>query len=294
MARFLPRPRFRLLTLFIAITALCTWLSIFVNRIHRQSRAAAVVQRLGGKCEGVWADGPAPLRELRQIWISNASPTLDDLRAICNVDSLTSLSIESCGLSDSAIAAIASAKHWDWLDLDYNDFGDEGIERLSHQPRLSGISASGTRISDAALAHLSRLTSLETLILCETRITDAGLASLKTLKNLRFLHIPATKAGDEATSHLVSLPIYLLDLSSSDITNAGLPALTQMKELRHLALAGCDGVDDDGLRYLMQLADLRGLDIRATHISKGGVEQLRQALPGCSIVVEEPESEHSR
>ena len=66
------------------------------------------------------------------------------------------------------------------------------------------------------------------------------------------------------------------------------------------ALAGLDGlcwlglndtqIGDDSLRHLTGLSDLDHLDLRGTAVTAEGIARLQQALPGCRIVTDFPQS----
>jgi hypothetical protein len=43
--------QFSLATMFVVVTVLCVWLSVVVNRAHRQRDAVAAIDALGGLAE---------------------------------------------------------------------------------------------------------------------------------------------------------------------------------------------------------------------------------------------------
>lgn len=117
-----------------------------------------------------------------------------------------------------------------------------------------------------------------------TAITDDGLASLTSLPTLESLYLPGTAVGDVGLERLKGLPSLVnLYLSGTRVTDGGLPHIRGLGRLRVLALdRTC--VSDAGLGHLKALVGLRHLDIRDTGVSEAGVEQLRRALPGCTIL----------
>lgn len=70
-----------------------------------------------------------------------------------------------------------------------------------------------------------------------------------------------------------------LDVSGIDahgqITDAELRELRGMSQLRSLKLGGCEGVTDEGLRYLAELPNLQRLELNGTSITDAGLSALR-------------------
>ncbi len=79
--------------------------------------------------------------------------------------------------------------------------------------------------------------------------------------------------------------IVYIQLNSADISDQELGTLQGVKALsglQHLCLTGTM-VTDESIPYLIQLSQLRFLDIRNTRISEAGAAELRNTLPNCRI-----------
>ncbi len=109
-------------------------------------------------------------------------------------------------------------------------------------------------VSAEILPHLEALTVLRTLKLGGAKIDDQALAAIGRLGQLRSLQ-----------------------LTDCPITNAGLPKLATLGELLVLKLSGKNGattVDDDGLKALADLKQLKSLALDYLWVSEAGLAQL--------------------
>jgi hypothetical protein len=112
----------------------------------------------------------------------------------------------------------------------------------------------GTTVGDSALEHLAGLRRVRSVLLNETGVTDAGMATV----------------GKVATLQNV-------DLRGCTISNAGLEPLAALSELKALRLSGESGttsVDDDGMKHVAKMKNLKALLLDFLWISEVGLEQL--------------------
>jgi serine/threonine protein kinase len=75
-----------------------------------------------------------------------------------------------------------------------------------------------------------------------------------------------------------------LDLSGTAITDAAIAKLKGLRSLTTLILYDNADLTDAAIPDLKQLTGLKNLDLQNTKISRGGVAELRAALPNCKIV----------
>ncbi len=116
--------------------------------------------------------------------------------------------------------------------------------------------------TDAQLAEkLKGLTKLKKLDLRFTQITDAGLAHLKGLTKLEELHLGY----------------------NTNTTDAGLAHLKGLTKLEGLFLSETN-ITDAGLVHLKGLTKLEFLNLWNTNITDAGENDLKKALPDCSII----------
>ena len=171
---------------------------------------------------GYLAQAAASLRELRfchnEYDLSIADAHCLGQGLISNTK-LTSLDLTGCGLDDQAICTLVDSskglRNLEHLSLDFNTFGDVGVEALSKgvlrdkDSRLRDLSLFGNRISADGAEELAealrRNHTLTRLILSFNRIGDEGAAALAsaltvntTLQNLWFPSNSVGPAGIQA------------------------------------------------------------------------------------------------
>jgi hypothetical protein len=77
-----------------------------------------------------------------------------------------------------------------------------------------------------------------------------------------------------------------LSLEGTGLTDAGLPELAGLVRLQALCLAKTE-VTDAGVKALTGLKGLRTLSLWDTGVRRDGWEELRKALPGCDIYIQD-------
>lgn len=140
-------------------------------------------------------------------------------------------------------------------------------------------------ITDANLVHLKEMHNLRRLSLRRcTLITSTGLVHLKEMAKLRILNLENTNVDDAGIIHLKELhSLEDLKLNYTQVTDACLVHLKQLTSLRWLNLNNTK-ISDAGLVHLKEMTDLRILRLAFTQITKDGMEELRKALPNCTVM----------
>lgn len=177
---------------------------------------------------------------------------------------------------------------------------DRGLERLSDVPNLRRLRLENIDLTDAGLKPIRGLTKLERLVLTGSKINGSGLANLETLTELRSLTLgvptPAsaivrwknlskleelslfsTGLTDEGLSHLAAFKnLKKLTISNENqITGKKLAdVLKRFPKLTHLDLSADDNVDDDAIKVLDELRDLRELCLDYTSITSEGLKSI--------------------
>ena len=133
--------------------------------------------------------------------------------------------------------------------------------QVSSGVTFTAVSMRGT-FDDQAFAKLKPiLPHLVTADFSATGITDASVALLKSSSRLRQLRLAGTPVTDAAMEAVTGLPtLESLNLYGTSVTDAGAARLKGMGTLKNL--------------YLWQ-----------TKVTPAMVEELRKAMPGCTIVV---------
>jgi len=183
-------------------------------------------------------------------------------------DRVTVVQLERKKISREALAAIGKLPSLEYLDLNVADFPADGLAPLAGCRLLKYLKLYGTGIGDADLGFLADTGVLEELGLSDTQVGDDCLESVVRLRGLR-----------------------LLELNHTRVTSAGLAKLATCRKLEQLELYETE-VNDDGLTHLKKMPTLRHLDLRATKVTPAGVDDLRRALPNCTIYWERTPSDY--
>jgi Leucine-rich repeat (LRR) protein len=164
--RWKPRPRYRLRTLLVVITAVCVLLAAlpFEARQYQQRKARmrSLIVALGGSVDTCgYSDEPSPGAN----WISSMLGYVEPRESQWHVN----LAGKSVDLED--------------------------LRRLRGCGWILRLDLSSTNTGDAAMSHVASLQNLLELRLRNTRVTDKGLLELKPLAQLLILDVADTAAS---------------------------------------------------------------------------------------------------
>jgi Leucine-rich repeat (LRR) protein len=230
--------------------------------------------------------GLEPLREARpslKVEISLRFTTDAETACLKELPYVTALSLARSQVSDAALGNLAGLTSLRYLNLSRTAVTDAGLLPLENLHAIDNLDLDGTGIGDEGLAHLKHLTTLDTLRLHGTRVTDAGLAYLEPMKSLTMLFLDSTDVADAGLMHLKEMTkLSILFLGYTKIVGPGLVHLAGLPSLRHLDLPGAP-LTDAAVEPLKQMKHLQVLSINTTGMSEGAVEELRRALPDCTI-----------
>jgi len=97
------------------------------------------------------------------------------------------------------------------------------------------------------------------------------------------LSLPQTSTTDAAMDTVAKFAeLEALDLDHTVVSDAGLQKLRGLGHLVELRLDSAN-VTDDGVEHLAALARLQELDLYHTLVGETAFQQLREALPQCTI-----------
>ncbi len=242
----------------------------------------------------------SPINDLLPSIVSPTLQTLDlkgtdvaDLSPLSALHSLSSLRLWDTQVSDvSPLAALAKLQ---FLDLDGTRVSDIGP--LAGLIRLESLELRRTPISD--LVPLRALTGLRSLCLARTQVES--IKPLAALSGLTFLDLSSTGVSNvEPLALLTGLEtLVLTGTPVSDV--APLARLTNLRSL-NLANTGAEDINPlgglTGLQTLelqaarasdstplSPLTGLRRLYLEGTEVDEHALQELRQALPGCRIML---------
>lgn len=136
--------------------------------------------------------------------------------------------------------------------------GDDTFAKVESVQHLGGTEEE----MEAGLSRLPELSSLGRLYLGGSQVTDKQLVYIGQVADLRELYLEYTQITDDGLAHLTGLSnLQILGLRDPKIT-------------------------DDVIPHLRKLTSLTKLDVTGTEISEKGLDELRQALPQCTILRE--------
>ncbi len=180
---------------------------------HREISAAELEQL------GAW-------KSLRGLKVIHARLSDKALQAFVRLDSLESLTLEDCSLTDGSLAQLRTAPRTKTLSLERNEIAGPGIAHLA-KLQLDTLGMEFNNISDGTLDQLPQLTSVVDLHLAYCRgITDRGIQSgiLQRMTQLRELNLRGCKQVTDASlddlekfGHLTKIGIRETSVSSDGV-----------------------------------------------------------------------------
>ncbi|XP_068668905.1 F-box/LRR-repeat protein 3 [Aristolochia californica] len=141
--------------------------------------------------------------------------------------------------------------------------------------------SNGTELTDCAAAAISRAKNLERLWLVRCKlITDLGIGCIAVgCQKLKLINLKWCLGLSDLGVGLVAVKcreLCHLDLSYIQITKKCLPSIIKLPYLKELILAGCIGIDDEGLSSLKQgFKSLKTLDMsNCLNVSHNGLSSI--------------------
>jgi internalin A len=205
-------------------------------------------------------------------------------------------------ITDQGMSAIKEWKHLKRLNLRGTRISDGTLEIVSHLPQLESLDIANAPFTDNGLDSLITLINLKELSLGHRRESDNELEMLRLLPTLTSLNLSGPtdaerpdsnyrKAGDtgpmrqdlvRAIAELKDLRV--LKLGYSNITADGLRVLSGLQQVERLGLESCPRIGDEAVAELANWKSLKYLDLQETKVTEKGVEALRKAKPGITIL----------
>jgi hypothetical protein len=213
------------------------------------------------------------LRGVRELDLSYAELVTDEGMAAVKNWPLERLSVRGTRVTDTTLALLAGIRTLAALDVGFAQITDTGVEQLAVLANLKELALGGNKLTERALQVLPVFRGLTRLDLSGRQRTDSGLWS-----------VSVTDLGIEPVSRLAELRE--LGLAGAQVSARGLERLTALERLERLDLHGARRVGDDGAAALGALRTLRWVDLKDTGVGRAGVERLRSARPGATVLWE--------
>jgi hypothetical protein len=150
------------------------------------------------------------------------------------------------------------------------------IDYIMRQQNLSVLDLSATAVNERDLKAISGLRKLLILNIDTTKISHKALFDSKLLLRLEGVGLLNLRdCTPVLQSLLLSKRLNSLALTSSKLKKSDFAIIAQMSRLTSLDLSGTD-IDDNDLKQLTMLRNVRVLNLFATHITKKSVPTLRR------------------
>jgi len=213
--------------------------------------------------------------------------TDEGLAAIKEWKKLKRLNVQGTKISDTTLEHIAGITTLESVNAGTAMVTDVGIERLVSLTNLKELTVGGNKLSDNGLQALRQMPGLTFLDLNGRQGTDAnvwaismsqvGLEAIVTLKELRELRFGCTS---------LSIGLEGAKFGTVSNQNVGIRWIERLKalpKLEKLKLQGCSRVDDEAVKLLATMPNLREVDLKGTAVTEKGVAFLRAAKPNAQI-----------
>jgi len=193
-----------------------------------------------------------------------------------NLSALEELNLDSCLISDTAIAHLADhnvVPNLTSLDLADNPVTDIGMVKIAKFTKLTRLSLFYCNITNGGLRHISRLTDLEVLNLDSRDISDDGLVSLRNLTKLKSLDIFSGRITDTGCAHIARIKsLESLELCGGGVGDLGCTLLATLDNLTSLNLSQNERITNRGAAALAALMNLKALNLSNTRVNTSALK----------------------
>ncbi len=179
---------------------------------------------------------------LRMLSLRGGSISDQGLEQLLAKPELTSLRIETRGLTRAACKLLCEDRNLKWLTLYGGPHIDnEWLAELA-RGQFETLSVVNSSITDEGVVHLSGKESLYHLGLPGSQITDQGLLMLSKINQLTSLDLRYTAITDEGLQQLETTGLRWLDLRGTRVTTGGVRTFKRRMPL--INVSGVEGTSD--------------------------------------------------
>jgi hypothetical protein len=158
----------------------------------------------------------------------------------------------------------------------------DGLSALRGMENLRFLDLTGTPLEDADIAHIAAIPGVNQVYVARTGISGAALSGLSQMPNLSFVCIDATQATPQGIAGLRKCPALQL-VTVFDADDDSVRQVSQLDGLYGLTLVGED-ITAACLPALKQMQGLKELSLYDSNLSRKELDELQQALPGCTLL----------
>ncbi len=223
-----------------------------------------------GSADAAALEAAVACPELKILRARTGQATTEELAKIQSLAKLEELMLHDAAVDDDFLVGIAARlRNLKRLTLrNTPHVTDRGIAAVSTLPHLTQLALIDLQISGQVLNALATSSSLALLDLrmCNN-IQGSDLAALAQAPKLKELKLGGYGIDDDTIGFVSALPnLTSLTIEDASIGSDALKTLVENKptaeRIQILALARCSGINDESLRHLAALPNLRRLTLR--------------------------------
>ncbi|MCP4193469.1 MAG: hypothetical protein GY768_22885 [Planctomycetaceae bacterium] len=158
-------------------------------------------------------------------------------------------------------------------------FSDDGAGVNARNPSNSN---DGQSIHQPVPIEVESLRNVQLLRFDKAHFDEESIDRLSSVGQLSDLRIKNSLIPQDTIRRLKDLPLVRLDLVNCGLTDRMLTGCEELTRLQILYLVDND-LSDDCIKQLIQLKQLKKLDLRDNSISSSALINLKSSLPGCTI-----------
>lgn len=188
---------------------------------------------------------------------------------------INALDLGQDNITDKALVTLAaSIKNLTWINVSYNNIGNEGAKALASISTLTHVDMIDNHVSDDGALALAKMPNLIALDLGRNNINPTGALALAKLPKLEILYLDANNLDDASAIALAANEhIVRLYISGNHISNDGAIAIAANNHLGHVGLM-YNRIGDPGAFALAKNTSIQWLYIDKNQISETGVKAL--------------------
>lgn len=202
---------------------------------------------------------------------------------LARLQTLTSLRLANCPVTEGGMASIGAMKNLYLLDVSETPITDDMLVHLQSLDNLMSLKLRKTQLTGTGLQHLDQMAKLVSIDLSGSSITDAGLLQMPILPAVISLNLERSLVTGAGIERLNSMPkLIAIVLNGCPVADSELKCIAEINSLVSLSLNETQ-ITDAGLEQLQKLPTLVQLSVKGTRVTDPGIAQLKVALPKLNV-----------
>ena len=224
------------------------------------------------------------LPRLRAVRLVGGNITDRGVATLLKAPKLYELDVRNCrNVTKAGLEQIAAKGTVRVLKIGGPKVNDQTLDVVATMKNLAGLCLDNCDLSDAGLKKLAGLSPEDLALHDCPKVTDGGLEVLARYGDHRQLTLQGVGAKGAALARLPHPEkLTALSMAQSAMTDGEVANLARMTHLASLNL-NQTAVTDAAVDTIAKLASLKQLTVSQTRLSDKGLQQLRKALPHCTV-----------